>query len=98
MEFDNTNRGALFKNDKEGNESRPDYKGKLNVEGKDLEIAAWLKTSKSGTKYMSLVVSEPRPKTGGYEQAQAARQSLPRQDEVHEFDEDEPIDLESIPF
>jgi hypothetical protein len=25
MAYDNTNSGALFKNDKEGNEKRPDY-------------------------------------------------------------------------
>ena len=59
-DYDNTNTGALFKNDKEGNDKRPDYRGPINVDGKDLEVAAWLRESKSGQKYMSLRVSEKR--------------------------------------
>jgi hypothetical protein len=44
---------SLFKNDKAGNEARPDYRG----EGKDLtgnaiEVAAWLKDGGNG-KFMS---------------------------------------------
>lgn len=61
-DYDNTNSGALFKNDKEGNENRPDYRGNVNVEGKDFEISAWLKTAKSGVKYMSLSIQEPYAK------------------------------------
>ena len=56
MAYDNTNSGALFKNDKEGNEKRPDYKGKLNVDGVEYRISSWLKTSASGMKFMSLSV------------------------------------------
>lgn len=57
-DYDNTNSGALFKNDKGDNPNRPDYTGELNVEGKEMRIAAWLKTSKAGNKFMSLSVSE----------------------------------------
>ncbi len=56
--YDNTNTGALFTNEKKA-DNHPDYKGKINVNGKDLEIAAWIKTSKAGTKFMSLKVNEP---------------------------------------
>ena len=31
-EYDNTNRGALFKNDKE-KESQPDFRGPINIDG-----------------------------------------------------------------
>lgn len=55
-DYDNTNTGALFKNDKEGNEKRPDYKGKINVGGTDYKLSAWIKTSKAGNKFMSLQV------------------------------------------
>lgn len=58
MEYDNTNSGVLFKNDKDGNEKRPDYTGEINVDGKDLRLAAWIKTSAKGTKFLSLRVSE----------------------------------------
>lgn len=62
-EYDDTNRGVLFRNDKGGNEKRPDYTGEINVDGKELRLAAWLRESKKGTKFLSLSVSakDPRP-------------------------------------
>jgi len=59
MDYDNTNRGALFKNDKKETEKQPDYRGKLNVNGKDFYLSAWIKSAKDGGKFMSLSVSEP---------------------------------------
>lgn len=32
------NTGAIFKNDKKTNEKQPDYRGKVNVNGKEMEI------------------------------------------------------------
>jgi uncharacterized protein (DUF736 family) len=56
------NSGAIFKNEKKA-DNHPDYKGKINVDGVDKEIALWLKTSKDGkTKYFSVKVSEPYQK------------------------------------
>lgn len=60
-QYDNTNRGVLFKNDKGDNPNgnRPDYSGDINFNGVDMRIAAWLKvSSKSGEKFLSLSVSE----------------------------------------
>ena len=34
--YDNTNTGTIFQNDKQGNENRPDYKGKINVLPQDM--------------------------------------------------------------
>lgn len=60
QEYDNTNRGSLFKNDKGGNEARPDYTGNLDVEGKPYRLAAWIKVSqKTGNKFLSITV-QPR--------------------------------------
>lgn len=56
--YDNRNSGALFKNSQKKTEKHPDYQGTINVEGTDYRLAAWLKTSKSGDRYMSLSVSE----------------------------------------
>lgn len=58
MAYDNTNSGALFTNDKKGNEKRPDYTGKINVEGKDFYISAWVKENKTGGKFLSLSVKQ----------------------------------------
>jgi uncharacterized protein (DUF736 family) len=58
-DYDDTNRGAMFKRDKEGNEKRPDYSGPLNVDGTEWQIAAWIAESKAGNKYLSLRVEPP---------------------------------------
>ena len=57
MEYDNTNSGALFKNDKKETEKHPDYRGSINVDGTDYWLSAWIKTAKTGGKYMSLAVT-----------------------------------------
>ncbi len=42
---DYTNSGVLFKNESP-NEKAPAYKGKINVDGKEYELAAWLKKAR----------------------------------------------------
>lgn len=55
-EYDNTNRGALFKNNRKEQDNHPDYTGSLNVGGEEFWLSAWLKTSKKGEKFMSVSV------------------------------------------
>lgn len=64
-EWDNRNSGALFKNDKQGNEKRPDYNGSINVDGRDYWISAWLKEGQKG-KFMSLSVKPKDEQPGGH--------------------------------
>lgn len=53
--------GMLFKNFKKKQANHPDYIGSCEIDGKKLEIAAWIKPLKSGKgKFMSLAYSEPR--------------------------------------
>lgn len=52
-DYDNTNTGALFKNDKKSTERHPDYKGTANIEGTEYWVSAWIKVSKNGQKFMS---------------------------------------------
>lgn len=40
-EYDNTNTISLWKNDKDGNEKRPDLTGKLNIDGTDYKVSVW---------------------------------------------------------
>ena len=61
MAYDNTNSGILTRNDKQGNENRPDYRGSINVDGVEYWLSAWIKEGRDGTKlagqkYMSLSV------------------------------------------
>lgn len=44
---------SLFENDKKGNEKAPDYKGKGLIDGKEVRVAIWKRTSKSGIEYLS---------------------------------------------
>ncbi len=69
-QYDNTNRGALFKNDRKESEKHADYTGKLNVGGVDYWISAWVKEGKSG-KFMSLSVKE-QDRKGDVAKAKAA--------------------------
>lgn len=58
------NTGSIFKNDKKSNDKQPDYNGKINVDGKEKQIALWIKEGKNG-KYFSVAISEPyvKPET-----------------------------------
>ena len=61
MEYDNTNTGVLFINETASEQNKqPQMTGKLNVDGKDFQIAGWRKESKSGKKFLSLKIQEPR--------------------------------------
>jgi hypothetical protein len=53
MSFDDTNRGALFREDKQKEGDR-DYSGTINIGGVEYWLSGWVKTSKKGTKYLSL--------------------------------------------
>ena len=54
-QYDPNMRGVLFKNDKKGNEKRPDYRGSAVINNVDMNVSGWIKTSKkTGDKFMSL--------------------------------------------
>jgi hypothetical protein len=59
-EFDNTDRGVLYRNGNKTTDKHPDYSGSVNVAGNDYWLSGWLKESKTdGKKFFSLSV---RPK------------------------------------
>jgi uncharacterized protein (DUF736 family) len=50
-------KGVLFKNNKDGNEKRPDYRGSAVINNVDYNLSAWIKSSqKTGDKYMSIKI------------------------------------------
>lgn len=71
--------GALFKNDDKKTDNHPDYTGKIVQNGKERRIAAWIKKSQKGTKYMSLSISDFQNKTD------EVRQAIPQDDPSDEI-------------
>jgi hypothetical protein len=63
MEYDNTNRGALFRNDDKNDNQDRDYFGSLDIEGTEYWLSGWVRTSKkSGKKYLSLSIKPKQDK------------------------------------
>jgi hypothetical protein len=52
-QYDNTNRGVLFDNERKQSDNHPDMTGKLNVNGVDHWFSAWWKEGKNG-QFLSL--------------------------------------------
>jgi hypothetical protein len=57
MSYDNTNSVVIFKNNKKEKDTHPEYRGTVNVEGKEYEISLWVKDGKAG-KFFSGKISE----------------------------------------
>jgi len=76
--------GSLFKNLQKEAEQQPDYRGSIKVEGHEYWLSAWIKTSKAGTKYMSLSAQLKAPKHASPQDAPASK--------------DAPIDIKDCPF
>lgn len=85
MEYDNTDRGVLFVNDRKTGKKHPDRTGELNVGGVEYWLNGWLKESKSGVKFLSLSVSPKEEKQSRPEKPSKA--STPSTD----FDNDIPF-------
>lgn len=56
--------GSLFKNELKDKENQPDYRGDCLLNGKVMEIAAWIKEGKKG-KFMSLSIKPKGDRPGG---------------------------------
>ena len=85
-QYDNSNRGALFKNEDKQQDTHADYRGSINVAGQEFWLDAWLKTSKAGKKYMSLSVKPKMAREHQGAPANPPARTAPRDD----FDDELP--------
>jgi len=73
--YDETNRGAIWKNEKKEKETHPDWKGSINVEGVDYWLSGWSRKQGDNPKSPSVRFSVQRKddvQRQGMAQAQAA--------------------------
>lgn len=52
--YDNRNRGAIWKNDDKQEDKHPDFKGSLNVDGVEYWVSAWKRKDGANPKSPSL--------------------------------------------
>jgi len=68
-QYDNTNKGVLFLNDRKEHDNHPDRKGSINIEGKEYWLSGWDKqTSKGDTISLSVQPKESKQNGGGQQQ------------------------------
>lgn len=77
--YDDTNRGALFNNDRKETENHPDFKGQINVGGAEYWLSGWRKKSKAGDGYISLSI-QPKKGRGDKPQGKAASSTIDEDD------------------
>jgi hypothetical protein len=87
MSYDNTNRGQIWGNDKKTSDSHPDFKGSINVEGKEYWLSAWKRAPDANPKAPSLRFSV-QPKEY-HAPAQQAAQNFQKPQE--DFSDDVPF-------
>ena len=76
-EYNNENRGVLFKNDRKDSEKHPDYKGNINVGGVEYWLSAWIKES-AKEKFMSLSIQPKEEQKSAPKRADPISSGRPR--------------------
>jgi hypothetical protein len=59
-QYDNTNRGVLFDNDRKETDNHPDMTGTLNINGIEHWFSGWWKEGRDGSEFLSLSIGKPK--------------------------------------
>ena len=84
---------SIFKNDKNGNEKAPDYKGTIKIEGIEKDIALWVKEGNKG-KFFSGQVKDKYVKP----QDTRTAEQLKEQNDKPERSQAQSDGTDSLPF
>lgn len=62
-EFDNTNRGVLFRNERKQTDRHPDYTGRININGTEYWLSGWVNEIRNGARagqnMVSMTIGDP---------------------------------------
>jgi len=73
-DFDNTNRGSIWGNDRKESDKHPDFTGSLNVEGVEYWVSAWKRKPDASAKAPALSFSiKPKEDKPVADKGQAGR-------------------------
>jgi hypothetical protein len=105
MAHDNTNRGAIWKNDDKREDNHPDFKGSLNVDGVEYWVSAWKRKEGASAKSPALSFSI-KPKDEGSQRRDAqsgqsiSQRAMPKGRGPHKQNiiPDDDMDGDRIPF
>lgn len=73
--YDDTNRGALFVNDRKEQDNHPDLKGSINVDGKEYWLSAWNRDTAKGPVISISVQAKDSPRQGAAKAGAAKREA-----------------------
>ena len=89
-QYDDRNRGSIWKNEKKETDKHPDFTGSLNVDGKDYWVSAWKRKPDASDRAPALSFSV-KQKDGKPQSAGAAPKAASRTN-------NDDMDGDSIPF
>lgn len=94
QQYDNTNKGILFVNDRKKTERHPDFTGTININGVEHFLSGWKKMSKTGKPLLSLSIGKAKdvqPQQQAQPQQQVQQQPAQQQ-------QDDMVNVTDIPF
>lgn len=94
--YDNSNLGILSRNDRKEKDTHPDFKGSINIEGREFWLSGWVKTKKDNSgKFFSLSVKlkddQPAPRPAPSAPAQRPTAAKPAASGFDDMDDDIPF-------
>jgi hypothetical protein len=94
MTHDNTNRGAIWKNDDKREDRHPDFKGSINVDGREYWVSAWKRKEGASAKSPALSFSI-KPKEEKKDEQSISQRAMPKGRSIIPDDD---MDGDGIPF
>jgi len=84
--YDNTNKGQIWKNDKKTTDTHPDFKGSINIEGVEYWLSCWKRSPNANPNAPALKMSVQRKEAN---QGQSTHQN--QADTIANIDDDIPF-------